>query len=160
MGDEYDRTRARDNVRNAILNHNDLQALVGIWSYNAPAMVDVVKQENIRDRITVVTFDAEPIAIVNMAEGYLDVMVVQNPFQMGFQAVRCLKARIGGDEATIGEMFPNLSEEDGDLYDTGLKVVAPDEGSPLRDEMFSDVTEFMKLSDFQEWLAKYNLTGS
>src|SRR5438128_2076804 len=45
MGDETDRTKARDNVRNAIRNHDNLNVLVGIWSYNAPAIVDVVKEK-------------------------------------------------------------------------------------------------------------------
>src|SRR5438552_1689588 len=43
MGDNNDRTRAQENVRNAMTNHPGLNVLVGIWSYNAPAIVDVVK---------------------------------------------------------------------------------------------------------------------
>ena len=46
------------------------------------------------------------------------------------------------------------------IYDTGLKVVVPDEGSPLKAEMFDKKTEFLKLSDFRKWLDKYKLTGS
>ena len=160
MGDEMDLTRARENVRNAIRNHNDLQALIGIWSYNAPAIVDIVEEENAGDRFTVATFDAEPAAIAKMGDGLIDVMVVQNPYDMGYQAVQCLKALIGGDQATIDEMFPNRGEEDGDLYDTGLKVVVPSEGSPLTAELFGDKTQFVNFDDFKKWLDQYNLTGS
>src|SRR5438132_5899180 len=49
MADLIDRTKARDNVRSAIRNHPDLKALVGIWSYNAPAIADVVKEMDKRD---------------------------------------------------------------------------------------------------------------
>ena len=42
----------------------------------------------------------------------------------------------------------------------GIKVVVPDQGSPLKREMFDKKTEFLKLSDFRRWLEKYNLTGS
>lgn len=160
MGDETDRTRARQNVRTAISNHPDLNTLVGIWSYNAPAIVDVVRQLDRRKDFTIVVFDAEPIAIEDLQKGDVDAMVVQNPFEMGYQGVRLMKALVQDDKATIAEMLPNHGQPDGDLYDTGLKVVAPDEGSPLKAELFGQKTTFLKLAEFKEWLAKYELQGS
>jgi ribose transport system substrate-binding protein len=160
MGDDTDRTRARENVRNAISNHPDLKALVGIWSYNAPAIVDVVREKQARGKYKVIVFDAEPVAINEMRRGMIDVMVVQNPYEMGFQGVRLLKALYEKDEAAIKEMLPKHGKKDGDVYDTGLKVVVPDTGSPLSAEMFSKKTQFLKLSEFRSWLKKYNLTGS
>ncbi len=159
MADDLDRTRAKENVRNAMRNHTDLVTLVGIWSYNAPAIVDVVK-ENERAKYSVVVFDAEPIAITQMGDGYIDVMVVQNPYDMGYQAVRLLRAMHQGDSATIAAMFPSAGEEDGDLYDTGLKVVVPDATSPLKADMFGGKTQFLTLAEFKNWLDKYGLTGS
>ena len=43
--------------------------LVGIWSYNVPAIVDVVKELDRQEDYTIVTFDAEPIAIQQIASG-------------------------------------------------------------------------------------------
>jgi ribose transport system substrate-binding protein len=160
MGDNTDRNRAKENVRNAITNHPGLNVVVGIWSYNAPAIVDVVREKNARDKLTVVAFDAEPIAVEEMGKGMIDAMVVQNPYQMGYQGVRLLKALYEDDQKTIKEMLPKLGQGDGDIYDTGLKVVVPDEGSPLKAEMFESNTQFLKLSEFRKWLTKYNLTGS
>lgn len=160
MGDDTDLTRARDNVRNAIGNHPGLNTLVGIWSYNAPAIVDVVKEMNKREAMTIVVFDAEPLAIEQVGEGMIDAMVVQNPYQMGYQGVRLMRALATKDDSTVKEMFPNLGSPEGDLYDTGLKVVVPDENSPLTAEMFGKKTEFLKLAAFREWLKKYNLKGS
>lgn len=160
MGDDLDRTKARENVRNAITNHPDLVALVGIWSYNAPAIVDVVREKNVRSKYAIVTFDAEPLAIAHMAEGEIDAMVVQNPFQMGFMTVKVLKALYENDFETLDQLFPNREQPDGDIFNTGLKVVVPDSGSPLKPEMFESNVEFMTLTTFQEWLKKYNLQGS
>ena len=160
MADDLDRTRARENVRNSMRNHPDLVALVGIWSYNAPAIVDVVKQEQKREEYCVVVFDAEPIAITQLGDGYIDAMVVQNPYEMGYQAVRLLKAMYEKDTATIKEMFPGEGKDDGDLYDTGLKVVVPDEKSPLKADMFGEKTQFLTLAEFKKWLDKYGLRGS
>lgn len=161
MSDGMDKSKARDNVRNAIANHPDLVALVGIWAYNAPAIAQVVTETKTRDKFTVVTFDAQAVAIEEMAKGNIDAMVVQNPFDMGLQTVRLLKAMLKDDATTISEMFPNADQPDGDIYSTGLRVVAPDGATPLKPEQFDAKTvEFMKLSKFREWLAKYNLTSS
>ena len=160
MGDDIILPKARENVRNAISNHPNLKVLVGIWSYNAPAIVDVVKEKNARDKFTIVTFDAEPIAVEEMGKGMIDAMVVQNPFEMGYQGVRLMKALVENDQATIKEMLPKSGQPDGDVYDTGLKVVVPDKGSPLEAKMFSDKTKFLKLSEFQAWLKEKGLTGS
>ena len=161
MADEMDLPRARDNVRNATQNHQDLVALVGIWAYNAPAIADVVTESGSRDKYVVGTFDAQDLAIGHMAKGNIDVMVVQNPFEMGVQTVRLLKAMVEGDEAVTKEMFPRAGEADGDIYTTGLRVVVPDTSSPVKPDLFDPkVVEFMTLPDFQAWLAKYNLTSS
>lgn len=160
MGDENDRTRAKENVRNAIRNHPELNTLVGIWSYNAPAIADVVRELDKRSTMTIVAFDAEPNAIEQMSAGFIDAMIVQNPFEMGYQAIRLMKALHTDDKGTVAEMLPKLGEPGGDVYDTGLKVVVPDEGSPLKPEQFDSKTEFLKLSEFKAWLAKYGLTGS
>lgn len=161
--DDADRNRARDNVRDVIAKFPDLGMLVGIWSYNAPAIVDVVSEQKSRDKFAIVTFDAEALAIKQMAEGNIDVMVVQNPFGMGYDSVKYAFAKLNGDTATVKELFPNMGQPGGDVRDTGLKVVAPDKGSALTKEAFSEFgpsVEFLNLSQFQEWLKKYDLTSS
>ncbi len=161
MADDTDKARARDNVRNAIQNHKDkLKVLVGIWSYNAPAIADVVKELGRKTDFTVVVFDAEPIAIQQIAAGLIDAMVVQNPYQMGYQGVRLMKALYEKDQKTVTQMLPNHGKPEGDLYDTGLKIVVPDGHSPLAPKMFGAKTEFLKLDEFKKWLTRYSLEGS
>lgn len=161
MSDEMDLSKARDNVRTALVNHPDLAALVGIWAYNAPAIAEVVQERGVRDRVSVVTFDAQAAAIERMTAGQIDVMVVQNPFEMGVQTVRLLLAMHGGDEAVLAEMFPAADKPDGDVYTTGLRLIAPDK-DPLvgPDDIDMQGFEYMPLSKFREWLAKYGLSSS
>ncbi len=161
--DDADRARARDNVRDVIDKFPELNTLVGIWSYNAPAIVDVVKEKGVRDRFTIVTFDAEQLAIQQMGEGMIDAMVVQNPFAMGYESVRYSLAKVTGDQSTLQEMFPRMGEPGGEIMDTGLKVVVPDANSPLTPKMFEEFgagVEYLHFSDFQKWLAEYQLTSS
>lgn len=160
MGDDIDPIRARENVRNAIGNHKQLKMLVGIWSYNAPAIVDVVKERKVRDRFTLLAFDAEPLAIDAMEDGYLDALMVQNPYSMGHEGVRLMKALAQDDQPTIQEMLPRLKEKGGDFFDTRLKLVVPDKGSPLKAEQFGKRAEFFRLGDFRKWLNGHGLIGS
>lgn len=161
MGDQFDPSVARNNVLNAIANHPGVNTLVGIYSYNGPRAVDVVREKKRRADFTLVTFDAEPTSIRDMGSGDLDCMIVQNPYQIGFESVRLLAALARKDEATIQTMFPQRGQTaDGDLFGTGLKIVVPDSGSPLKAELFQKTTEFLTLGEFKAWLAKYGLNGS
>ena len=162
MPDGMEGAKARDNVRTALVNHQDLVALVGIWAYDAPAIAEVVKERAVRAKTTVVTFDAQAIALEHMGNGLIDAMVVQNPFEMGSQTVRLFVAMLGDDQGVIKEMFPNLGTENGDIFTTGLRLIVPDDGSPIKQgEMPADIPhEFKTLSEFREWLTRYGLTSS
>jgi ribose transport system substrate-binding protein len=161
MSDEMDLAKARDNVRTALVNHPDLAALVGIWAYNAPAIAEVVGERGVRDRVSVVTFDAQAAAIERMQEGQIDAMVVQNPFEMGIQTVRLLLAMHAGDEATEKEMFPRAGQPDGDLFTTGLRLIVPDADPLVKpDDVPLPGYEYMPLSRFREWLKTYGLSSS
>ena len=161
---EPDGGEAKDcavNVANVLQNYNDIVCLVGIWAYNAPAIADVVKKNKLEDKIVVGCFDAGELSIAAMADKRIDVMVVQNPFDMGVQTVRLLKAMVENDEAEVKEMFPKQGQPGGDVYTTGLRVVVPDEDSPVKKELFDPATvEYMTLPVFREWLSKFNLKSS
>jgi ribose transport system substrate-binding protein len=161
MSDEMDLAKARDNVRTALVNHPDLAALVGIWAYNAPAIAEVVQERGVRDRVTVVTFDAQAAAIERMAAGQIDAMVVQNPFEMGVRTVRLLTAMHTGDEAAIAEMFPNRTAPDGDVHTTGLRLIVPDTDARVQPtDIDMQGFEYLPLTKFREWLASYGLSSS
>jgi ribose transport system substrate-binding protein len=169
LGDDMDLSVALKNVKDALDRNPELSVLVGIWAYNAHAIAEVVKQRMIRDKTTIVVFDAAPKAIGHMADGNIDAMVVQNPYDMGYRGTRLMKALVQGDHPTVHDMFPayhpdtkafDPSVRDGDLLVTGLRVVYPDAGSPLKKEMFAPTTDFLPLAEFKKWLSEHNLTGS
>ena len=73
--------------------------------------------------------------------------------------------RRGGD--AIAAILPDYDAEtkefrtaDGDVFNTELRVVAPDDSEVLTAETFDDGTIFFRLSDFRKWLAERNLEGS
>lgn len=170
MADSFDHSRARDNVRTALVNHPDVKALVGIWAYNAPAIAEVVAERGVRDQVSIFTFDAAAQAIEHMANGNIDCMIVQNPFQMGIQTVRLLLAMHEGQDAVIEDMFPDFGQPGGDKYTTGLRLIIPDtwennedapiSGSDLESAVSAGTLEVLSLSAFREWLKKYGLSSS
>jgi ribose transport system substrate-binding protein len=160
FGDGGQPETARKNTRDALDRQADIDMLVGIWSYNTPAIVDIVKEMGVRERIKVVGFDADPPAITGMEEGFVDVMLVQNPYEMGYQGVRLLQALLSNDESAIREILPDRGQENGDIHDTGLKIVAPNDGSPLKADLFDQNTQFLSLGEFKAWLEEHGLTGS
>ncbi|HEX3998764.1 MAG TPA: substrate-binding domain-containing protein [Pirellulales bacterium] len=165
MEDGTDLSVAKGNVRKAFENHPDLQALVGIWSYNAPLIGDVVGREHAdrRSSLTVATFDCEAGAIEQMGKGNIDVMVVQNPYDICYQSVRLLEALAKDDTATVKKMLPDQGKEGGDIYNTDIRVVVPNDKSPLTANLFSQygpTVQFFTLPKFKDWLNERGLTGS
>jgi ribose transport system substrate-binding protein len=139
MEDGVDVNKARRNVAAALQNHPDLNMLVGIWSYNAPAIVDEVKAAGKRSSLKLVTFDAEPNTLLALKEGMLDVTAVQNPYQMAYLGVKVLKATLDGDQATVNSILGEAR-----IRDTGIRLVVPDGSKNLASEYLVRFSDFKK----------------
>jgi ribose transport system substrate-binding protein len=160
LEDGADRPKARKNVEDTVDKYPDIDMLVGIWAYNTPQMIQVVRDRKLRDQIKVVGFDAAEAALREMGGGYVDALVVQNPYQMGYDGVKLMKALVEGDRKDIESMFPNYEQEGAkDTYRTELRVVVP-EGSPIKKDVFEPDTEFFTLPEFQKWLRERGLVSS
>ncbi|MFV0446108.1 MAG: substrate-binding domain-containing protein [Planctomycetaceae bacterium] len=161
LSDDGDRPKARKNVEDLLNQHPECDMLVGIWAYNTPQIVKVVEDRKIRDKTKVICFDAAQDAIEGMATGNVDLMIVQNPYQMGFDGVKLMHALAAGDGSVPKSMFPEYAQEgEKDIYRTELRVVAPDKGSPLKKDLFEPTTIFFHLSEFQQWLKERGLVSS
>ena len=169
MADEGDENKAQENVKAVLNKHKKegIDTLVGIWAYNAHAIVKVVEERGVEDEQTIVVFDAAALALSDMEKGKIDAMVVQNPYQMGQLSVKLMKALIEDDHKSIGEVYEGYDVEkkefkttDGDIFNTELRVVVPDEESPLKKEMFRPETKFFYYKDFRKWLDDRGLVSS
>ncbi len=167
LADQGDENQAQENVKAALNNHPQLDTLVGIWAYNAHAIVKVVQERQLREKVAVVVFDAAPAALDDMEQGWIDAMIVQNPYQMGYLGTKLMKALIDEEGEVIKELYPGydpasrrFAEPGDDIYTTELRVVVPDQGTPLTPDMFNADTKFFKYSDFRAWMRERNLMGS
>jgi ribose transport system substrate-binding protein len=149
--DRTDHARAQTNVETAISKYPDAGVFLGLWSYNAHFIAEEVsKFPEVRKKATVVTFDMDELAVDDLAKGKIDATVCQNPYQMGYLAVRLLKAIIVHDDKTVSEMLPKGV----DTIDTGVRVIVPTKASPVKGDNVIDIDEMKK------WLASKGLKSS
>lgn len=92
MTDGADRPKARANAEDAMVKTPDVACLVGLWSYNGPAILDAVKGAGKQNKVKIVCFDEESATLQGVKDGYISATVVQNPFEFGYQSVRVLTA--------------------------------------------------------------------
>lgn len=103
LTDGTDRARAKANVEDTITQHPDIGCLVGLWSYNGPAILGAVKDANKQGMIPIVAFDEEPDTLQGVADGYIHATVVQDPYNFGYKSVEVLAALARGKMDIIPE---------------------------------------------------------
>lgn len=87
--DETDRMKAQGNVRTAIAKYPDLKGVVGLWAYNGPAIVKVLREMPQR-QIKVVCFDEDIDTLEAVRNGEIHSTIVQNPYEFGYQSMLML----------------------------------------------------------------------
>lgn len=89
--DGGDHSVAKRNAENAITKYTDVTAFVGLWSYNAPQVLEALKSTGKTGKIRVFAFDEDPTTLAAVADGSCDGTLVQQPYEFGYQAVKYLK---------------------------------------------------------------------
>lgn len=99
--DETDALKAKSNVKETILNYPDVAGLVGLWSYNGPAIAAAVKEADKVGKIQVVCFDDEDGTLQGIKDGVVYATVVQQQYEFGYQAVKLMAKYLGGDKTVF-----------------------------------------------------------
>jgi ribose transport system substrate-binding protein len=110
--DETDHARAQKNVEDTLVKYPEVAALVGLWSYNGPAILNAVKSGGKTGAVKIICFDEEDETLAGVAAGEIFGTVVQQPYEFGKQAITRMAKHLGGDkEALAGgrQIVPTLS---------------------------------------------------
>ncbi|MCX5670271.1 MAG: sugar-binding protein, partial [Planctomycetota bacterium] len=99
--DDCDRVRAKANVLDTIVKYPDVACLVGLWSYNGPAILNAVKDSSKVGKIKIVCFDEEDETLAGVKDGAIFATVVQQPYEFGYQAIHLMAKVVGGDKSAI-----------------------------------------------------------
>jgi ribose transport system substrate-binding protein len=99
--DETDRVRAKANVAETLVAHPDVAALVGLWSYNGPAILNAVRDANKIGKVSIIAFDEEDETLAGVKDGAIAGTVVQQPFEFGYQAMTRMAKVLAGDRSVV-----------------------------------------------------------
>jgi ribose transport system substrate-binding protein len=91
-----DRSKAVAAAENILTAHPDLD---GIFASSEPSSLGValaLKSRRLAGKVKFVAFDASDTIIEDLKGGVIDAVVVQDPFRMGFEAVRTLVDKLHG----------------------------------------------------------------
>ena len=99
--DDTDRVRAKSNVSDTLVKYQDVKGLVGLWSYNGPAILNAVKEANKVGQIKIVAFDEEDETLAGVKDGSIFATVVQQPYEFGYQAIKLMAQYSKGDKSAI-----------------------------------------------------------
>jgi len=99
--DNADRVRAKSNVSDTLVNNTDVAALVGLWSYNGPAILGAVRDAGKVDKVKIIAFDEEDETLNGIRDGAIYATVVQQPFEFGYQSMKLMVKILDGDRSDI-----------------------------------------------------------
>lgn len=99
--DDTDRARAKTNAADTLVKYPEVAAMVGLWSYNGPAILNAIKDANKVGQVKIICFDEEDETLAGVKEGSIFATVVQQPFEFGYQSVKVMAQILGGDKSAI-----------------------------------------------------------
>lgn len=99
--DDTDRARAKTNAADTLVKYADIAGMVGLWSYNGPAIYNAVKDAGKLDKVKIICFDEEDETLAGVKEGAIFATVVQQPYEFGYQSVILMSKILKGDKSVI-----------------------------------------------------------
>lgn len=103
---------AQENAKNAIekLGSEQNICMIGLWAYNAPAILEAAKSKKALDRIKIVSFDEYPATLTAIEAGEIYATVVQDPYNFGYKSVELLAkmAKTGDNSLATNTPLMNI----------------------------------------------------
>lgn len=101
LTDQFDRIKAKSNAEDIISAHPDVKAMVGLFAYNPPNILEALRASNKLNKIAVVGFDEQDGTLQAIKDGTCHGTVVQNPYMYGHESVRVLAGLVRGDQSVV-----------------------------------------------------------
>jgi len=99
--DDTDQVRAKANVAEMLVSHPEVAALVGLWSYNGPAILNAVRDAGKTGQMKIIAFDEDDETLTGVKSGAIIGTVVQQPYEFGYQSMTRLAKVVKGDRSGI-----------------------------------------------------------
>ncbi len=126
MVDDNDFIKAEENAAEALKKNPDLVGMVGLWSYNGPAILRELGGAQKTGQIKVVCFDDEKETLEGIKNGLIFGTVAQQPFEYGYQSVLLTAKILKGDKSVIPAdkrvLIPTIVVQHDNLQDYKTKT--------------------------------------
>lgn len=99
--DSTDRLRAKSNAADALVKSPELAAMVGLWSYNGPAILGAVRDAGKTGKVKIICFDEEAETLQGIKDGAIYATVVQQPFEFGYRSIELMAKVLSGDKSVV-----------------------------------------------------------
>ena len=99
--DRADHALAVQNTMAALAKYPHLAAMVGLWSYNGPAVLSAARTVGKSGKVKIVCFDQEAETMAGIQSGEIAGTIVQQPYQFGYRSVMLLAHLTGGGTAGV-----------------------------------------------------------
>jgi len=99
--DGHDLGQAKALAEDNLVKHPDVKAMIGLWAYNPPKILQAIKGADKLGKIKVIGFDEDPETLQAIEEGHCSGTIVQNPYMFGFRSVEYLSALVRKQEIDI-----------------------------------------------------------
>jgi ribose transport system substrate-binding protein len=101
MTDQFDRAKAKANGEDALTRHPDLTAMVGLFEYNPPLILEALERTGKLGQVKVMAFDENAATLQGIKDGNVIATVVQNPYQYGYKSIEVLNELRKGNKSVI-----------------------------------------------------------
>ena len=101
--DDADDVRAKANAADTLVRYPAIKGLVGLWSYNGPAILNAVREAGRIGKVQIVAFDEADETLAGIKQGAIHGTVVQQPYEFGYQAIKRMAQAVRGDRSFIPE---------------------------------------------------------
>jgi ribose transport system substrate-binding protein len=99
--DAADNVRAQGNAEDTLVKYPAISALVGLYNYNGPAILNAVRSANMQGKVKIVCFDENAETLDGVASGDIFGTVVQQPYEFGKQSITKMAKYLGGDKEAL-----------------------------------------------------------
>jgi ribose transport system substrate-binding protein len=94
---------AQKNAQEALAKHPDLAGMVGLYSYNGPAILTAVRAAGKAGKVKIVCFDDDSATLDGIVAGDVYGTVVQISTRIGYETVKRMDKYLGGDKTQLSQ---------------------------------------------------------
>jgi ribose transport system substrate-binding protein len=126
--DGFDFGKAKALAEDALTAYPDLGAMVGLFAYNPPIILEALKGADKLGQVEVIGFDEADETLQAILDGHCYGTIVQDPYKYGYESVRVLAGLARGDQSVLPE---------GGFLDVPARKITKDNVQQFWDELKS-----------------------